>query len=200
MALMSMIPTADEFKKWLRKYHPVGKPSFTTKEYRFTGFGNKNVHNSSAALYPKELAMTSKSSDLNNEILRSFNAYLLSHQYIPIMNNPGANAIKLNRYYEHAYNYCKNARKKEPDMLARGWRGFDADKKPKRGAHLSSSWVRGAKQKSENRISLNLGGKMYDYAITNFDSFMHAPSIGRIVAMLRRMPAGSSYNGLKKLY
>ena len=208
---IDLMPSEKGFKEWLKKYHPAGRPSFTRKTLAIKGqtynkagrknaFANAGAHNAYGQANQREMYEVTKVSDLDKEILGNFNKYLNSHRFVPVMNNPGANSVKMMGYYEKAYAYCKNARKKDPAMLARGWHDFDADKKFKHNASMSSSWVRDAKQTSENVIELNLGGRYYKYGITNLHQFLTCPSIGQTVAYLRNRPSGTSWNGLKKLF
>lgn len=104
------------------------------------------------------------------------------------------------------------AQKMEPkrylNPLLRGTNGIRADQSQRRNeqgetAIPSSSWVGDVTMgMNPNRIWVDLGGKKYQYGLTSkrgLSKFMTSDSLGRTIAKLSHMPAGSCLNGLRKL-
>lgn len=196
--MASIRPSVTDFKAWMTKEHPAGHPSFTPKTYRVTVSAPGCNYGATNPKYAHQLK-TSKELD-ERHLVPLFNRYMTIHPFIVDVKNPAMNLVKKFTYYQKAWNWILKEERKEPEMINKPWRNVKADTKMRGNAHLSSSWIRGARQPNENTIVLKLGKKEYNYGIQDFNKIMSTRSLGATVSQLRRMPAGSVVNGLKKLY
>ena len=189
------------------------EPSYDSMKsgYQASPFRNKNITTTWSAKYhnqgrlnPKEMSFITSNTQFDNEAKKLYTEYKRLHglKLTPAeLKNPTRIRIRQRRYFD---GFMKWLRKNEPTrispMLWSGFRNIKASTKPKGGARMSSSWVRGVKITGSNTIQLNLGNKWYTYGFASpkkLELFLRCESIGQTINKCKKQ---GSYNGLVKLY
>ena len=189
------------------------EPSYDSMKSGYQGspFKNKNIATTWSAKYhnqgrlnPKEMSFITSNTQFDKEAKRLYTEYKRLHgmKLTPIeLKNPTRIKIRQRRYFD---GFMKWLRKSEPTrispMLWMGFRSLKASTKPKGGARMSSSWVKGVKITGPNTIQLNLGKKWYTYGFASpkkLEQFLRCESIGQTVNRCKKQ---GSCNGIVKLY
>ena len=186
------------------------EPSYDSMKSGYHGspFKRKTIPTTWSAKYhnqgrlnPKEMSFIASNAQFDKEAKRLYTEYKRLHgmKLTPVeMKNPTRIKIKQRRYFNGFMKWLKaNEPTRISPMLWMGYRGVKASTKPKGGARMSSSWVRGVKIIRKNTIQLDLGGKHpYTYGFAtpkDLQKFLRCESIGQTINKCKKQ---GSCNGL----
>ena len=158
-----------------------------------------------------ESALEPQNKAMNDEHIALLAQEWLSKHKPPkhIVANPGALAAWEQSAKTKAHDFAVRMEPKRfLNPLLRPTNGIKADKDMRRNpmgetAVLSSSWVGDGNLDATGRvINIDLGNHKYTYGTTpeGLKQFYGAKSLGNIISVLSRAPAGTTYCGLTKLW
>lgn len=138
------------------------------------------------------------------QIQRIFNEYKRNNGKPVYTGVPAKDLIAYQKWMQRAKKYIQTNQKKEIPWNFRSFGDLAKEEsKPRKTAKPSSSWLKHIRLNG-NVLTVNLGGKEYDYFCPDhatFQKFISSPSMGSIIAKIsgKNKAPGTSFMGISKL-